>query len=120
MPTQAQWLAILTHNEPPHLQWVELAYRIFHNTDRNHQLPVHRVPQQPTARRLKSRHPPWERATTPRLSLEERWRAEWDATAVRNKYLISNPTTELLDMDLNRLELSKLNRNRTGQDAMDT
>ncbi|VDP02670.1 unnamed protein product [Soboliphyme baturini] len=66
-PSQTQLLPILEDIEPPHFRRGEQAHRIL---DRNRQLPIHRVFQQSPTRRLKPRHPLWERTTTPRLSLE--------------------------------------------------
>ncbi|VDP30064.1 unnamed protein product [Soboliphyme baturini] len=66
---KATQTSILAHNEPPHLWKGEQVRHIFQNTDKIHQLPIHGVLPQPPARRRKSRHPSWERATP--LSFDE-------------------------------------------------
>lgn len=106
------------HRPPPQLRREDISGRYFLKltTDPTFRH-THNFLENPPRRRLKSRHPPWERSSAllNQPSVAERWKNTWNTAVIPNGHLITDPTVQVQGFNLPRKQWCTINRIRTGQ-----
>lgn len=112
--TATQWLPVLSHIDPPEVRRQRSSQSIVDKIKRKDNLPIYIDIVHHPIKRLKSRHPIWEEATTEVDPLVE-WKRTWQESELQNTSMIEDPTAKVPGFDLPRGVWTTLNRIRTEQ-----
>ena len=114
--TPLPWLPVLANIEPASLRREAACRKEFGKCHLYQNSLLFDIIQELPPPRLISRKPPWlydTQDTYNTFDINQKWRDIWNASAVSNKHIISDPCTQVPGFELDRKEWTLLNRLRT-------